>query len=136
MSDQRLSRSLVRWCNQESQPPLRYGKQDWLKLQKWYGLCDSNDVRILRRKHTLELLLGYFNSNLVDNFIRKLILQVLRRACDIKGSANELISIGFLSWTSSLLCNKDTPRPFMYELMGLLQVLFRNVPEYKYPIML
>lgn len=97
--------------------PMLYGmlysnSDDWKKERSWIvrfladGMCSSEDWRVLRRRHTWDLLASLFQSSTNDRPLRQGVLEVRR----VRSTALRLVLIHFLPSSSSALRAISKPR--------------------------
>ncbi|CAK5281477.1 unnamed protein product [Mycena citricolor] len=95
--------------------PLLYGmlyssSDDWKKERGWIirfiadGMSSSDDWRVLKRRHTWELLATLFQSSEEDQSLRNAILEVLANVtCNRQATTSLLLKSNLLQWIETQL---------------------------------
>ncbi|KAJ7644108.1 ribosome 60S biogenesis N-terminal-domain-containing protein [Roridomyces roridus] len=90
--------------------PMLYGmlyssSDDWKKERGWIirfisdGMMSTDDWRVLKRRHTWELLSGLFQSSEQDTTLRNSILEVLANlTCNQQATASLILKSSLLHW--------------------------------------
>ncbi|KAF7299108.1 hypothetical protein MIND_00859100 [Mycena indigotica] len=90
--------------------PLLYGMlynsgDDWKKERSWMirfisdGMMSTDDWRVLKRRHTWELLADLFQSSEQDNVLRNSILEVLANlTCNAQATTSLILKSSLLQW--------------------------------------
>ncbi|KAJ7250903.1 ribosome 60S biogenesis N-terminal-domain-containing protein [Mycena haematopus] len=95
--------------------PMLYGmlyssSEDWKKERGWIirfisdGMMSTNDWRVLKRRHTWELLAGLFQSSEQDLTLRNSILEVLANlTCNAQATTSLILKSSLLHWVEMQL---------------------------------
>ncbi|KAF8622432.1 hypothetical protein AX15_007016 [Amanita polypyramis BW_CC] len=90
--------------------PMLYGmlyssSDDWKKERGWIirmladGMMSTDDWRVLKRRHTWDLLASLFQSSYGDHSLRKGILEVLANlTCNIQATRSLILRSSLLTW--------------------------------------
>ncbi|OAX83914.1 hypothetical protein ACJ72_01727 [Emergomyces africanus] len=79
----------------------------WLLGLLINGLRTKKDMDLYRRAHVFERVLSLYNSPGLPDSLRKTILQLLFRACEVDGSTTLLTRNGALSWIQGQVSTQD-----------------------------
>ncbi|KAK2807477.1 hypothetical protein FQN51_003304 [Onygenales sp. PD_10] len=72
------------------------------------GLRSKNDMDLYRRANVFERVLSLYNSPGLTEPLRKMILHLMYRACEVDGSTTLLTRSGAISWVQSQLSAQDS----------------------------
>ncbi|ORX90170.1 hypothetical protein K493DRAFT_340197 [Basidiobolus meristosporus CBS 931.73] len=82
----------------------------WMLRLLASGLTHAEDFRVYKRRHALDLLMGYMNSPICDSLHRKLIFETLFHATAIPFVATDMVANhGLIAWLNSVVLKHSTP---------------------------
>ncbi|KAJ3019834.1 hypothetical protein HKX48_001709 [Thoreauomyces humboldtii] len=76
----------------------------WMLRLLCSGLKSASDYRLYKRRHVLDILLGFYSSAMADTMTRKLVLELLVRAAAIPSVLSDMITQSSLLTFLSALC--------------------------------
>ncbi|KAF8208911.1 ribosome 60S biogenesis N-terminal-domain-containing protein [Mycena galopus ATCC 62051] len=100
--------------------PMLYGmlyssSDDWKKERGWIirfisdGMMSTDDWRVLKRRHTWELLAGLFQSSEQDLPLRNSVLEVLANlTCNVQATTSLILKSSLLQWVEMQLLVSTT----------------------------
>jgi len=84
-----------------------YGEVSWLLDMFIDGLRSNRDMELYRCAKVFERVLSLYNSSALIEPLRKKILHLIFRACEVGGSTTLLTRSGVLSWIQSQVASTD-----------------------------
>eukprot|EP01116_Phalansterium_solitarium_P000522 TRINITY_DN10334_c0_g1_i1.p1 TRINITY_DN10334_c0_g1~~TRINITY_DN10334_c0_g1_i1.p1 ORF type:complete len:137 (-),score=32.24 TRINITY_DN10334_c0_g1_i1:4-414(-) len=98
----------------------------WILQVIRHGLRSYEDVRIVKRRHALQILLTFFDSSVGDPASHAIVLQILRAACQIRRGAILLVTSGFLPWLIQVSLTPSTDIAVVYQLVEMVTLVVRR----------
>ncbi|KAK9722923.1 hypothetical protein K7432_002308 [Basidiobolus ranarum] len=82
----------------------------WMLRLLASGLTHAEDFRVYKRRHALDLLMGYMNTPMCDSLNRKLIFETLFHATAIPFVVTDMVANhGLIAWLNSIVLKNSNP---------------------------